>query len=432
MRSVVALVAVSDYRDTCHVPLPQAARNIDILERVLAASLIVDVSVEVRKLPNPASSDELAGFVAKAALAAEDLLLIYFCGHGLITSEGKLALTHALTPVDNADFHALEYDKIRRACRSSPANRRIVILDCCYSGAAIEGLLGGQQDLRGRLHTYGSYVLTSSSSTRESYVLPGEEMTAFTGRLVRLLLQHDAADKPLSLNALVARLRAELNTEGLPSPQVVDNNQLGDTPLFRPVGKEITHVPWVPRQLDQRKFVFSSRRADVTSAGANAAGFLLLAAVSLLAISFNDDSLSIAGLKILFCILVFCGVVKIFCAALCLARPSFCLKLYSGGLYITRCPPGQNKAAEFFIQWRKVKQIAETTIGNRFAVVLWEHGENSFPVKSKTVSLPPYYDSALDAVVVCYRSNFTRDQWREIGRSLTRYKGQPFTSDLQS
>jgi hypothetical protein len=428
MRSVIALVGVSEYRDSRQLPLPQAARNIDILGHVLTASLVVGISVEVRRLLNPASSDELAGFVATAALAAEDLLLIYFCGHGLITSEGKLALTHALTPVDNADYHALEYDKIRRACRSSPANRRVVILDCCYSGAAVEGLLGGQQDLRGRLHASGSYVLTSSSSTRESYVLPGEEMTAFTGRLVRLLRQQDAAIGPLSLDALVARLRVDLNAEGLPLPQVVDNNQLGDTPLFRPVGSGKTHIPVVPSQPGQLKSAFSSRRADAFRAGSTAVYFFVLGlAFRALAMSFSGDSLATTGLNILYWTSVLFVLIMIILVLPYLLRPSFCLIVNSGGLHITReNPPRWSKRAEFFVRWRKVERVTQMAIGNKSALVLWESGENSFPLKSKVASLPPYYDSGVDAVVLCYQSNFTRNQWQEIGRCLTRYAGAAF------
>ncbi len=213
--------------------IEQVERNVDCLASLLKPALNLESRVEVRSLKNPSSSDEMAGFIATAASVAEDLLLIYYSGHGLINSDGKLALSHSATELGMADFQALEYEKIRRACLASPARLKIVILDCCYSGAAVQGLLTNADDLRGQVIVNGSYVVASSPMTRPSHVLPGELTTAFTGRMIELIEKGPDARAKFSLNELMARLREVLRADGLPEPQVVDNNQVGDVLLFR-------------------------------------------------------------------------------------------------------------------------------------------------------------------------------------------------------
>jgi peptidoglycan glycosyltransferase len=233
MASVVALIGVSGYRDPDSglAAVPQAARSVDLLASALARRLDLVPPADIRQLLDPGNSDEMGGFVGAAAEVADDLLLIYYCGHGLVNSDGRLALTHTRSTVSSVDYQALEYEKIRRACRSSPARRRIVILDCCYSGGAIDGALAGEADLRGPLRVPGSYVLTSSPATEPSRVRPDEVATAFTGRLVTVLT--DPVNPVSDLNTLVARLRHRLEDDDLPTPQVVDNNHLGEVPLFR-------------------------------------------------------------------------------------------------------------------------------------------------------------------------------------------------------
>lgn len=131
--SVVVLVGVSEYRpsqtaNAAFTSIEQVERNVDCLASLLKPALNLESRVEVRSLKNPSSSDEMAGFIATAASVAEDLLLIYYSGHGLINSDGKLALSHSATELGMADFQALEYEKVRRACLASPARLKIVIL----------------------------------------------------------------------------------------------------------------------------------------------------------------------------------------------------------------------------------------------------------------------------------------------------------------
>ena len=76
----------------------------------------------------------------------------------------------------------------------SIANKKIAILDCCFSGGAVSSLTGKSggdvekeaEDLGSEaLHkqfdkSHGSCILASSLSNRKSYQLPGKPFSAFS------------------------------------------------------------------------------------------------------------------------------------------------------------------------------------------------------------------------------------------------------------
>jgi hypothetical protein len=234
--SALACIAVTDYAASSPIgegfgPLPQAGRNVDRLAPALKAAVNLPESPVVRELRNPGSSDEIAAFVAHAGLAADELFIVYYSGHGAIGTDGHLLLTHAETRLQLLDHESLDFDRIRKACLSSRARWRVVILDCCYSGAAIVGQLS-DDSLRGQLLVNGSCVIASSPATRASEYDPDEEMTAFSAALVSVL-EDAARPNEYPLNDLFTEVRALMVGSGRPEPQMAETNQLGSVPMFR-------------------------------------------------------------------------------------------------------------------------------------------------------------------------------------------------------
>ena len=91
-------------------------------------------------LPTPM---DLGEAVSDAARQAEDILVIYYVGHGLVSPAGDLFLAAGQT---NSRPHrlahtAFPYRTLRQYAIESRARLKIVILDCCFSGRAI-GTLG--------------------------------------------------------------------------------------------------------------------------------------------------------------------------------------------------------------------------------------------------------------------------------------------------
>src|SRR5690242_7190567 len=118
---------------------------------------------------------------------AEDLLLVYYAGHGLLSSSGELYLGLSGTEQANLEFTALPYSSIRNILRSSPAQVKVVILDCCYSGRSIGYMSSPDSVVADLAMVSGTYVIASSSPSAVALARPGDPYTAFTGELIRIL-----------------------------------------------------------------------------------------------------------------------------------------------------------------------------------------------------------------------------------------------------
>ncbi|MET7747871.1 type VII secretion protein EccCb [Micromonospora sp. NPDC005367] len=130
------------------------------------------------------------------AAGPEDMVLLYFSGHGVRSSKrGRLHLAVANTEVDHLSSTAISASFIRELLDESDAASSVLLLDCCYSGA-FEGLgLKAADDdlaLDGELRTgYGRYVITATNSVERADdgrpatgTEPGSR-SAFTGTVIQ-------------------------------------------------------------------------------------------------------------------------------------------------------------------------------------------------------------------------------------------------------
>jgi uncharacterized protein YegL len=147
-----------------------------------------------------------------------DVLLVYFVGHGTIGRRSQLYLTLTDTEEGDEDLTGMEYSKVRDVLYDSAARVKIVILDCCYSGRAIESLAAKIADIA---DIRGTYVLTASDTT--AHVVPLEQQssraTSFTEELTAVVRAGiPGGPAMLSLTALYPHLRRRLQARGLPAP----------------------------------------------------------------------------------------------------------------------------------------------------------------------------------------------------------------------
>src|SRR5262245_17684405 len=141
-RSRAVLIGTSLYQDTRFSRLPAAANSLVAMQTVLTDPMLCRWPAErVTVLDNPrhGTSHPLLE-LRRLARETTDVLLFYYVGHGTILRRGQLCLTLSDTSFDDPDITGLEYQRIRDALADSPARTTIVILDCCYSGRAIEAL----------------------------------------------------------------------------------------------------------------------------------------------------------------------------------------------------------------------------------------------------------------------------------------------------
>ncbi|WP_104482445.1 caspase family protein [Actinokineospora auranticolor] len=214
MSSRAVLIGVSSYHDERLPGIPVVPRCLNDLARVfadLAPSVLLD---------QPDLSALSAGLTAAMA-GVEDVLLVYYIGHGIVGRKHELYLGMPGTDFDHPVFGSLPYEALRERVLDSPAATKIVILDCCFSGRALgEPLADPAGAVVGQLAIDGTYLLTSTESNRVSLILPGESHTAFTGRLLRILDSGiPAAGDYLTIDEVYRQLLASMISEGLPRPQ---------------------------------------------------------------------------------------------------------------------------------------------------------------------------------------------------------------------
>jgi uncharacterized caspase-like protein len=193
------LIGASHFAAGLRLPdIPAVEANLTALRQVLTSPDTGVLRPEFcRVLLDPASADEVGAAFSDMVAAATDLLLVYYSGHGLVDdSNGQLHLALAHTQPHRARWTALPLELLRGEIADSAAVTRVLVLDCCFSGRAIEAMAADQGVTSGQLDVAGTYTLTSTAANAVSLAPPGDRFTAFTGALLRAL---DAPD-PLTLD----------------------------------------------------------------------------------------------------------------------------------------------------------------------------------------------------------------------------------------
>ena len=239
-RSRAVLVGIGSYEHEGLRNHPEIRRNVMDLYQILTdpeRGTFLRENCEV--LLDEADQKRLGDKLQRAAEEAQDLLLVYYAGHGLLDEKRRelhLALSSTKPTERVIGFSALPFARVRDACLDSAARSRVVILDCCYSGRAIYGTQSDQSsEVLAQIDVRGTYTLTSSPENAASVVVPGEPHTAFTGRLLRVLRDEEGAGTdPLTLRDVFERLRTALNADGLPRPLQCTTENAEQLVLVRP------------------------------------------------------------------------------------------------------------------------------------------------------------------------------------------------------
>ncbi|GAA4918918.1 caspase domain-containing protein [Stackebrandtia albiflava] len=164
---------------------------------------------------------------------ATDTLLVYFSGHGFVAPDGRLYLGLPGTVPGREQHTAWPYDRLRSIMLDSPAANRLVILDCCYAGRAID-VLSGDSGPSGQLDIGGGYVLTATSATRLAHAPHGDRNSVFTAALLNVLHGGiDNGEELIRVSQLFRRISTALAAQGRPAPQQRGTDTVGDLALAR-------------------------------------------------------------------------------------------------------------------------------------------------------------------------------------------------------
>lgn len=217
--SRAVVVGAAAFHDDALPDLPAVRNNVTDLARILTSPAGTGLPAEhCAVVADDAAFTRLGERVVTAAAEAEDLLLLYYAGHGMLDSHGKLHLALPATDPDRLLWTGLPFATIRETFAEARARTRVVILDCCYSGRAIDGHMTGGT-LAGQLDVDGTYTLTATARNETALAPPGASHTAFTGELLTLLTEGDPEGADLlTLGHVYQRLRWVLHRRGLPAP----------------------------------------------------------------------------------------------------------------------------------------------------------------------------------------------------------------------
>ncbi len=158
-----------------------------------------------------------------SAARKDDLVLVYYSGHGKRNSSGHLCLT-----THNTTFSALEATSIptsflKYLFDQSNSRRKVLLLDCCYSGLigtafVPKGDVDSQlQDMSGE----GTFIMTASTGIEVAVEKEGDRLGLFTKHLVEGIRSGEAdtnEDGWVDMQELYEYVHEQVRAEGIQEP----------------------------------------------------------------------------------------------------------------------------------------------------------------------------------------------------------------------
>ena len=154
---------------------------------------------------------------------SEDLVLIYFSGHGKLNAVGRLCLATVNTKLRALGSTSIPAEQIKRFFDTASTRKRILILDCCYSGAAgAEFVKGGVDDqLQLMSGGQGTFIMTASTAFQTALEKEGDSNGLFTKHLLEGIRSGEAdrdGDDLISVDDLYEYVHEKVRAEGAQVP----------------------------------------------------------------------------------------------------------------------------------------------------------------------------------------------------------------------
>ncbi|TVZ76574.1 DNA primase catalytic core [Streptomyces sp. BK340] len=231
------LIGVSRFDDEAFPPVPAAANSLRDMYKVLTDPNLCGWPVEdVSVIKDPMYDHKFVVQLRRLAQETTGTFLVFFVGHGTMTEKGELCLVFSDTLSEHADITGLSYGQVREALLLSPARVKIAVLDCCYSGRALQALSGHSTALANATDVRGTYTLTAADGA--AHVVPlaqqKDELTSFTRELTRQIREGvPGKASTLTLDDLWVPLRSRILSQGLPMPGRRVDDTASDFPFTR-------------------------------------------------------------------------------------------------------------------------------------------------------------------------------------------------------
>jgi Caspase domain/TIR domain len=192
-KRVALLIGVSEYGEGLSTLLtPQ--NDILAMQRVLQNPDIGGFDeVEVLANPNLFQMDDAIGKLFSEQRNPDDLILLYFSGHGLKDNQGEFHFALPASRFDQGELvkgTTLPASALHHCMNQSASKRQIVILDCCFSGAvgnyvSRERSIAPSTKNSSTEEEVGHVLMTSTGSIEYNFEHgDGQELSLYTKYLV--------------------------------------------------------------------------------------------------------------------------------------------------------------------------------------------------------------------------------------------------------
>jgi len=194
----------------------------------------------------------------------DDLVLIYFSGHGKLNRIGQLHLATVDTVLDTLESTSVPVQVIKNFIDVSPSSTVILILDCCYSGAIGAAFSRSSTDDQLQLMSggRGTYIMTASTGVQVAVEKEGEQYGVFTKQLIDGIEGDEAdadGDGYITMDELYAYVRGKIREEGAQEPMKWDLNVAGGDLVISKSGR----ISWMERRNQIRERVLDLARQGV-------------------------------------------------------------------------------------------------------------------------------------------------------------------------
>jgi len=148
----------------------------------------------VGKTDRKTVENAIIDFFRDDSVNISDTLLFYFSGHGVLDGYGGRFFANTEVSCKIPERNGVRFEVLNEQMEKSFAEKKIAILDCCFSGGAVPTLTGkagddlekeaedlgreGLDKVFGK--SQGSCVLASSLSNKKSFSLADQSHSAFT------------------------------------------------------------------------------------------------------------------------------------------------------------------------------------------------------------------------------------------------------------
>ncbi|MER7791829.1 AAA domain-containing protein [Streptomyces sp. NPDC097640] len=216
-RKHALLVGTAAYEDVAFPALPSVRADVHYLSQVLEMPAVggYEACVRIEDSSKAAIRQSVERFLSERE--PDELVVLYLSGHGAYDrDDGQLYYVTTDTEADRIQQTALEASFVTDQLEKCAARRKVLLLDCCFSGSAVQGFRskGASQSATAPVvEAGGVHVITASQHWEQAFTTDVDQPSQFTRAIVEGLHSGQAdldGDGQVSANDLFRHISRDL------------------------------------------------------------------------------------------------------------------------------------------------------------------------------------------------------------------------------